>query len=48
MSLMLYGFNVILKRKALDRVIKEGSASFIKRIMERTGAGTISGAGTAG
>ena len=34
MSLMLYGFNVVLQRKSLDRVIKGGSASFIKRVME--------------
>jgi hypothetical protein len=34
MSLMLYGFNVVLKKEALDRVINGGSASFIKRVME--------------
>jgi hypothetical protein len=34
MSLMLYGFNVVLKKEALDHVIKGGSASFIKRVME--------------
>jgi hypothetical protein len=42
MSLMLYGFNVVLQRKALDRVIKGGSASFIKRVMEpRHGAVSV-------
>jgi hypothetical protein len=34
MSLMLYGFNVVLQRKSFDRVIKGGSASFIKRTMD--------------
>ena len=42
MSLMLYGFNVVLQRKSLDRVVKGGSASFIKRVMEpRHGAVSV-------
>jgi len=42
MSLMLYGFNVVLQRKSLDRVVNGGSASFIKRVMEpRHGAMSV-------
>jgi hypothetical protein len=42
MSLMLYGFNVVLQRESLDRAIKGGSASFIERVMEpRHGAVSV-------
>ncbi|MEJ7758015.1 MAG: hypothetical protein WKF55_00350 [Gemmatimonadaceae bacterium] len=34
MSLTIYGFNIILKREALDLAIKGGSESFIKRVAE--------------
>jgi len=30
MSLTIYGFNVVLKRDALDRVINGGSESFLR------------------
>jgi hypothetical protein len=42
MSLTLYGFNVVVKRESLDRVIDGGSKSFIERAAEpRHGAASV-------
>ena len=42
MSLTIYGFNVVLKRDALDRVINGGSESFLTRVREaRHGASLV-------